>query len=91
MVLEALTNIQKHANATQVNIQGMTVNGGVTLTISDNGKGFDDTRRRQAIEQKSQSGFGLQNMGDRVLSLGGQFDVKTQPHAGTEIHVFIPL
>ena len=91
VVLEALTNVQKHANATQVDIQGMTVNGGVTLTISDNGKGFDDARRQQAIEQKSQSGFGLQNMSDRVLSLGGQFDVNTQLHTGTKICVLIPL
>jgi signal transduction histidine kinase len=83
VVLEALTNVQKHANASQVDIRGMTAIGGLSLTIDDNGKGFDRDAPR--------SGFGLHNMRDRVLSLGGQFDVKTQPHDGTRIQVFIPL
>jgi signal transduction histidine kinase len=83
VVLEALTNVQKHANASQVEIRGMTAIGGLSLTIDDNGKGFDRDAPR--------SGFGLNNMRDRVLSLGGQFEVKTQPNDGTRIQVFIPL
>jgi signal transduction histidine kinase len=83
VVLEALTNVQKHAHATQVDINGMTAIGGLSLKIDDNGNGFDRDAPR--------SGFGLHNMRDRVLSLGGQFEVKTQPNDGTKIHVFIPL
>jgi signal transduction histidine kinase len=83
VVLEALTNVQKHANASQVEIKGMTAIGGLSLAIGDNGKGFDRDAPR--------TGFGLHNMRDRVLSLGGQFEVKTQPNDGTKICVFIPL
>ena len=83
VVLEALTNVQKHAHASIVEINGITAIDGVSLTISDNGNGFDRNAPR--------SGFGLNNMRDRVLSLGGQLEFQSQPTAGTQIRVFIPL
>jgi signal transduction histidine kinase len=83
VVLESLTNVQKHADASQVEIVGTTASEGISLAIADNGRGFD-----RSIPQ---SGFGLHNMRDRVLSLGGQFAIDTQPDAGTKIEVFIPL
>jgi signal transduction histidine kinase len=83
VVLESLTNVQKHANASLVEIDGLTAHDGISLTIVDDGAGFD--------RQAPQSGFGLQNMRDRVLSLGGQFEIHSQPDEGTNIRVFIPL
>jgi signal transduction histidine kinase len=83
VVLESLTNVQKHANASLVEIDGLTAHDGISLTIVDDGAGFD--------RQAPQSGFGLQNMRDRVLSLGGQFEIHSQPDEGTKIRVFIPL
>jgi signal transduction histidine kinase len=82
VVLESLTNVQKHANASRVKIVGRTLPEGISLTIADNGKGFD--------RQAPRSGFGLNNMRDRVLSLGGQFAIDSQPNDGTKIEVFIP-
>ena len=83
VVLESLTNVQKHANASKVDIKGNTADNGISLTIEDNGTGFD--------RQAPRSGFGLDNMRDRVLSLGGQFEIHSQPNDGTKIRIFIPL
>jgi signal transduction histidine kinase len=80
---EALTNIQKHADASQVDIQGVATADGVCLVIKDNGKGFE--------QQLSQGGFGLQNMRDRILSIGGQIEIHSQLQAGTQLRVFVPI
>ncbi len=83
VVLESLTNVQKHANASEVEISGKTADEGIYLTIADDGTGFD--------RQAPGGGFGLDNMRDRVLSLGGHFEIHSQPQAGTKISVFVPL
>jgi signal transduction histidine kinase len=80
---EALTNIQKHAAASQVDIKGAEIDGDIYLTIEDNGKGFD----YQAVH----TGFGLQNMRDRVLSLGGQFEIQSGQRGGTQLRVLVPI
>jgi signal transduction histidine kinase len=85
---EALTNIQKHSEATQVNIN-LEIQSEVPdsttptlrLQIEDNGKGFD-------IHQ-NQSGFGLQGMQERSESLGGQIQIIA--HSGCQITVSLPL
>jgi signal transduction histidine kinase len=88
---EALTNIQKHADASQVDIKGFATTDGVCLTIQDNGKGFDSHAERLRQRQLSHAGFGLQNMRDRVLSLGGQIEIHSQLQAGTQLQIFVPI
>lgn len=83
VVQEALTNIQKHAAASQVDIKGAKIDGNICMTIEDNGQGFD--------HQAAHTGFGLQNMRDRVLSLGGQFEVHSRSQGGTQLRVLVPL
>jgi signal transduction histidine kinase len=80
---EALTNIQKHAAASQVDIKGAKIDEHICMTIEDNGQGFD--------HQAAHTGFGLQNMRDRVLSLGGQFEVHSRSQGGTQLRVLVPL
>ena len=80
---EALTNIQKHADASYVKIEGITSSEGVCLTIEDNGQGFD--------KLLAHNGFGLQNMRTRVFSLGGQIEIDSQPQVGTKLRVFVPI
>lgn len=86
IVQEALTNISKHTQATQVQIDLVTihqVNGDyLCLTIKDNGKGFD---RHQHI-----AGFGLQGMQERVTALAGEFHLTTAPGTGCQIEVRFP-
>lgn len=82
IVQEALTNIQKYAISTQVDIQVKTKND-LQLMISDNGRGFDLTQNT--------SGFGLQGMCERTQALGGQFEVVTSPGCGCKIIANFPL
>jgi signal transduction histidine kinase len=88
---ESLTNIQKHAKADRIDMSGFTINEGVCLIIKDDGRGFVGLASAVPNRHEVRSGFGIQNMRDRVLSLGGQFEIDSQPDVGTQIQVFIPL
>ncbi|VEP12412.1 Integral membrane sensor signal transduction histidine kinase [Hyella patelloides LEGE 07179] len=81
IVQEALTNIFKYAQATEVQIHLKTTHKWVYLTVEDNGKGFD-------CKQKS-AGFGLRGMQERVVAVNGQFRLKTSPGKGCRIEVQI--
>lgn len=89
VVQEALQNIAKHASATQVRVTLETGNDGVKLKISDNGTGFDRDAARPGYDGKS--GLGLRSMQERVEATGGEFELKSAPHMGTEIGARWPL
>jgi two-component system, NarL family, sensor histidine kinase UhpB len=86
LVQESLTNIARHASATQVEIsvqiQSKLDNKGVEVKVSDNGKGFAPSN----VE-----GFGLLGMRERVEGLGGDFTIDTNANKGTTILAWIPL
>jgi len=85
---EALANIQKHAAASkvQVTLRSTPDSGSesapaeTVLTISDNGRGFD-------VSQKKQNGNGLLNMAARARQNGGSFAATSQPGRGTTVTV----
>ena len=79
---EALTNIQKHAQATLVMMQGTADQKNIVLKIGDDGIGFDVRMPR--------SGFGLRGMEERVQLMGGQITILSSPMDGTQIHICIP-
>ena len=82
---EALTNVARHGNATRAKVS-MTINDGkLTLTIKDNGKGFDPGT---LVESE---GLGLANMRERSNLVGGRFDVYTSPGSGTCISLTVSL
>lgn len=83
IVQEALTNIGKHAEATEVQIRLNATSQKVCLIIEDNGRGFEMNSQK--------TGFGLQGMQERAVALQGSFHLKTQPGAGCRIVVKIPL
>lgn len=83
IIQEALTNIVKHAQATEVAIQLHQLPTGLSLRLRDNGQGFQ-------AEQNS-TGFGLQGMRERTLALGGRFQLQTAPGQGTVIDIDIPM
>jgi signal transduction histidine kinase len=83
IIQESLTNISKHARATEVNLEIIINRGSLYITIQDNGRGFD-------LEQNT-TGFGLQSMRDRTLSLGGKFTINSAFGCGCQITVDIPL
>ena len=82
IVQEALTNIFKYAQATEVQIQLKITQEGIHLTVEDNGKGFD--------LNQNHSGFGLRGMQERVVAVNGHFQLKTSPGKGCRIEVEIP-
>ncbi|NJR41236.1 MAG: sensor histidine kinase [Leptolyngbyaceae cyanobacterium CSU_1_4] len=82
IVQEALTNISKHAHATQVNLDIQTLDLGLQVVIQDNGQGFE--------WQQNQTGFGLQGIRERVLALGGQLAIASAPGQGCQITVDFP-
>ena len=83
IVQEALTNITKYAEATEVMIELLALPTQLILLIQDNGKGFN-------IKQNT-TGFGLQGMRERTLAQGGQFELNSMPKSGCTITAKFPL
>jgi len=81
---EALTNVARHANATQVNVRLEKGNGGLLLEVHDNGRGFDEKLLSTA------SSLGILGMRERALLLGGEFTIGGAPGEGTTVRVRIP-
>ncbi len=82
IVQEGLTNIQKHAQASCVKLRGWSISEGVSIELTDDGKGFD--------LELTHSGFGLRGMQERVQLLGGQINIQSTVGKGTYIQVIIP-
>jgi signal transduction histidine kinase len=81
---EALTNVVRHAGATQVWLRISVHADNLLVEVEDNGIGFD-LRERQAGSD------GIANMNERMKSLGGQCEIKTDPQKGTSIQFRAPL
>jgi signal transduction histidine kinase len=81
-VLEALQNVQKYANPTNVMVRVRGSAGRLAFEVEDDGAGFDT-----AMVKK---GAGLTNMVDRVEALGGSVDVTSAPGAGTRVSGDVP-
>ena len=87
IVQEALNNVVKHANATEVTIFLSQKYSTAILSVKDNGKGFDTDRVLSSPHQ----GTGIFNMKERVNLLGGSFEIISKPGKGTRINVKIPF
>jgi signal transduction histidine kinase len=86
---EALTNIAKYAQATDIYISLETAKNHLLLIIEDNGIGFDaETTMNQMSSTKS---MGLFSMQERATLLGGTFLIDSEKNVGTTIFVRIPL
>ena len=81
---EALNNIIKHAKATHVWVDLSQEDDTITLTIQDNGQGFD-TKGGQS------NGIGLSSMRERVMIAGGKFTLSSTNKNGTILSAQFPL
>ena len=81
---ESLTNIMKHAQATEVRILIQNSPQCIELTISDNGRGFSHEAR---LKPRS---FGLRGIQERVAHFGGQVTFSSAPGQGTTVSVIVP-
>lgn len=84
-VQEATNNVIKHAAASRLAIQLMKDQEGISVTIEDNGKGFDRSRANYA------EGIGLRNIRSRIALMNGLMEVDTAPGRGTVLAIHIPL
>lgn len=84
LVQEALTNVVKHAEASQVSIVLTRRDGGVTALIEDDGHGFD-------VDQVDNAALGLVGMRERLALLGGTLAIESAPGEGTTIAAYLPL
>lgn len=83
---EALTNIQRHARASNVWVTLTGTPEQVVLTITDDGSGFG----YGAVQSDPRQGIGLRNMRERVESLNGAFHVESRP-GNTALSAVIPV
>ena len=81
---ESLTNIAKHAQATQVEATLEREADDVVLTVHDNGKGFETGGARKP------GSFGLVGLRERAYLLGGEVAVRSSPGQGTTVELRIP-
>lgn len=79
---EALNNIIKHARATHVWVDLSIEENVVTLTIQDNGQGFEADGQH--------GGIGLASMRERITIAGGKFSISSAPHRGTILTAQLP-
>ena len=85
VALEALNNTIKHSNASAVEIGVQTVDGGIELTVEDNGRGFEFT------EQSAQAGVGLSSMNERLRGIDGSLSVTSIVGKGTTVRAFVEI
>ncbi len=81
---EALANVARHAQATEVKVKARRVGKGVELSITDNGRGFDPHTMDNTV------GHGLANMRARAEELNGSYQIESTPGQGTKITLVFP-
>lgn len=82
---ESLTNAGRHSEADMINVIFEVEEKNIILTISDNGKGFDEAK---VATKKT---LGILGMKERAAIMGGEYIIKGQKNAGTTIQVTVPL
>ncbi len=84
IIQEALTNVTKYAEASEVSIVLSDWDDSLFLTIKDNGKGFD-------IQQVKAQSFGLAGIRERAVLMNGKAEIISAPGKGTTVRVIMKL
>jgi PAS domain S-box-containing protein len=82
---EALTNVTRHAAAKQVNVNLRAENGVLSLSVVDDGRGFNI-----AVLSENEA-LGVAGMRERATLVGGELEVRSQMNKGTEVHFRVPI
>lgn len=84
IVQESLSNTLRHSKATSLEVYLVRREGMVIMIVSDDGVGFD-------VEQSKTGSYGLQNMHERALEVGGTFKIVSVKNKGTRLEVKVPI
>ncbi len=84
-VAEGLTNVARHARATQVWVHMSGADDRLDIQVRDNGVGFDPAAAAQAGH------YGLLGMRERARLAGGRLEIISAPGAGTTLQLYLPL
>jgi signal transduction histidine kinase len=83
---EALTNVEKHAHATRINVSAQVSDGGIRVVVADDGKGF------VVAESMYVPGhLGLMAMRERAQLAGGRCRIDSEPGAGARVEFWVPI
>lgn len=82
MCQESLTNVARHSNATNVVVDVRVINGEISISISDNGKGFDNSK----VNKKT---LGLLGMKERAAMIGGNLEIISEAGKGTTVKITV--
>jgi signal transduction histidine kinase len=81
---EGITNVVRHANASELSVTMEKDREGLVSTVTDNGVGITNTGNQPA-------GLGLRGIRDRLKGLHGELEVRSTPGSGTRLIITIPL
>ncbi len=82
IIQELLSNVLKHAYASETNIQLTRIEGGLNISVEDNGMGFDP--------KSVKHGMGIKNIEARVQAMDGSFFIDTGKGSGTTVMIDLP-
>ena len=87
IVQEALTNVRKHARATEIWVRFTQRGGNLVIEVKDNGRGFNPL----AIKSGEWPHLGLQTMQERAEAIVGTFEINSAPGNGTTVGVGVTV
>jgi signal transduction histidine kinase len=90
IIQESLTNIHRHSGSAKASIRLALEGNQILLTIGDQGKGMPSEATLEEPKKNRKLGVGIAGMRERVLQLGGQFEVAAS-NPGTIIKAVFPI
>ncbi len=90
IVQESLTNVARHAEASQVLVRLVRDADGVELTVADDGKGPPPLAPARGPNE-GPGGIGITSMRERAALMGGRFEAGRGPRGGLHVVVWVPL
>jgi signal transduction histidine kinase len=91
IVQEALTNVSRHAEATNAVVRIGEREGKVIAAVTDDGKGMPGAERLGPRGDGLEGGFGMGGMRERAELVGGELEFEPAPEKGTTVRLVVPL
>jgi signal transduction histidine kinase len=91
VVQEALTNVSRHAQATQATISIVERDGVIRASVTDDGQGLPEADRLGPRGDGLEGGFGMSGMRERAELVGGELELVPAPGKGTTMRLTVPL